>query len=285
MHSAQQDISTISYETNSPPQISGNWNLALTDIREGLFSKMSLWLYLGMIDTRRRYKRTVIGPFWTTLSLGLFIGCMGVLLSTAWNNPVTDFLPYFCSGYICWMLIQSVIAEGCTTFTAPGTYILQISLPYTIYGCLLVWRNVIVLFHHLVIMALVMMYSHMPLNINHLLFIPGLLLVFFTSVWVSMLLGMACTRFRDIQQVVTSVLQLAMFVTPVMWKPAQLGIRGILAAKYNPLYHFISIIRLPMIGEAPSLQNWLWCLSIFAIGAAITTALFARNYKKIVFWL
>lgn len=258
---------------------------AITDILEGLITKMPLWVYLGMVDTRRRYKRTVIGPFWTTLSLGLFIGCMGILLSTAWNSPVKDFLPYFCSGYICWMLLQSVIAEGCTTFTAPGTYVLQISLPYTIYGCLLVWRNIIVLFHHLVIMALVMLYCQMPLNANYLLFIPGLLLVFLTSVWVSMLLGMACARFRDIQQVVTSILQLAMFITPVMWKPEQLGIRGILAAKFNPLYHFISIIRLPMIGDAPSVQNWIWSLSVFAIGALITAWIFAKNYKKIVFWL
>lgn len=284
MQSVQQDVS-ISYNTNSKPQVSDNLNLAITDITDGLFNKASLWLYLGLIDTRRRYKRTVIGPFWTTLSLGLFIGCMGVLLSTAWNNPVKDFLPYFCSGYICWMLLQAVISEGCTTFTAPGTYVLQISVPYTIYGCLLVWRNVIVLFHHLVIMALVMLYCQMSLNLNCLLFIPGLLLVFLTSVWVSMLLGMACARFRDVQQVVTSVLQLAMFITPVMWKPEQLGMRGVLAAKFNPLYHFISIIRLPMIGEAPSIQNWLWSISIFAIGALITTCIFTKNYKKIVFWL
>lgn len=284
MQSLEQSIG-ISYPDDNAVTLPGNLVLALHDIITGLISKRSLWLYLGMIDTRRRYKRTVIGPFWTTLSLGLFIGCMGVLLSTAWNAPVKDFLPYFCSGYICWMLLQSVISEGCTTFTAHGTYVLQISLPYTIYSCLLVWRNVIVLFHHLVIMGLVLIYSHLPINTNILLFIPGLLLVFLTSVWVTTLLGMACARYRDIQQIVSSVLQLAMFITPVMWKPEQLGHRGILAAEFNPLYHFISIIRLPMIGEAPSMANWMWSLSVFAIGAIITTLIFAKNYKKIVFWL
>lgn len=262
-----------------------DFRLALNDIITGFFYKAPLWFHIGITDTRRRYQRTVIGPFWTTLSLGLFIGCMGLLLSTAWQTQAKDFLPYFCSGYICWMVIQSTLSEGCTTFTAPGTYVKQIALPYTTYACLLIWRNVIVLLHHLVILVLVLFYAGIHLNLNFLYFIPGLMIVFLTCVWVATLLGMACARFRDVQQVVASVLQLAMFITPIMWKPEQLGSRGILAADLNPLYHFISIIRLPLIGQAPSIGNWLCAIIFSLIGGFVTYLLFAKNYRKIVFWL
>ena len=282
MSALENNIST-SYTTSIDSN--NNYKLALKDIVEGLFYKAPLWFYLGLTDTRRRYQRTVIGPFWTTLSLGLFIGCMGVLLSTAWQTPVKDFLPYFCSGYICWMIMQSTLSEGCTTFTAPGTYVKQISMPYTMYSSLLIWRNIIVLLHHLVILGLVLIYSKHPLNMNCLYFIPGIIIVFLTSVWVATLLGMACARFRDVQQVIVSVLQLAMFITPIMWKPEQLGNRGILAADLNPLFHYISIIRLPLIGQAPSTSNWVCSICISIVGGMFTYYLLAKNYRRIVFWL
>lgn len=210
---------------------------------------------------------------------------MGLMLSAAWHTSPKSFLPYFCSGYICWMLIQNVLAEGCTTFTAPGSFVKQISLPYTTYACLLTWRNVIVLFHHLLILVLVLAYAGITPNANFLLFIPGLTLVFLTSVWVATLLGMACARFRDVQQIVTSLLQLSMFITPIMWKPEQLGRQGTIVADLNPLFHFVSIIRLPLIGEAPSLANWIWASTIFVLGASFTTLLLAKNYRRLVFWL
>lgn len=259
--------------------------LAISDVLNGVFKKCGLWSYLGIAEMRRRYKRTMIGPFWTSLSLGVFICSMGYMLSAAWHTSPKEFLPYFCSGYICWMLIQSILAEGCTTFTAPGSFVKQISLPYTVYACLLTWRNVIVLFHHLIILVLVLWFAGIKPNANFLLFIPGLTIVFLTSVWVATLLGMGCSRFRDIQQIVTSLLQLSMFITPIMWKPEQLGRQGTIVADLNPLYHFVSIIRLPLIGEAPSALNWIWSISLFAVGACITTYLLGKNYRRLVFWL
>lgn len=284
MNSVEQNVSE-NYSSILPIDKDSGWNIAINDFITGIFKKRQLWMYLGLAEMRRRYKRTIIGPFWTTISLGLFIGCMGFLLSSAWHTNSKDFLPYFCAGYICWMLIQSVLSEGCTTFTAPGSFVKQISLPYSMYACLLTWRNVIVLFHHLVIMALVLLYCGAPLTFNYLLFIPGLAVVFFTCVWVATLLGMLCSRYRDIQQIITSMLQLAMFMTPIMWKPDQLGHKGVIVADLNPLFHFVSIIRLPLIGEAPSLINWVATLTISAIGFYATLLLMSKKYKRVVFWL
>lgn len=258
--------------------------LAVKDVFIGLKS-YKFWTFMGVSEIRRRYRRTVIGPFWTTLSLGVFIGCMGYLLSALWHNDPVEFLPYFCSGYISWILIQTTIMESCATFTSSESYIRQVSLPYTNYACLIAWRNIIVFFHHLVILALVLWYAGVGVNFNTLLLIPGLTLFFITATWVAILLGMVCARFRDVQQVINSLLQLAMFVTPVMWKPNQLGAKGMLVSSINPLYHFISIIRLPLIGEAPSLLNWSVAFGVTVVGAILTLMFFSKNYRKLVFWL
>lgn len=275
------DVNTISKES----LIARNdFLLAVKDVFAGLTS-YKFWTFMSLSEIRRRYRRTVIGPFWTTLSLGIFIGCMGYLLSAVWHSSPVFFLPYFCSGYISWILIQTTIMESCVTFTSSESYIRQVALPYTNYACLIAWRNIIIFCHHLVILLIVLWYAKVAINFNTLLIFPALVIFFITATWVAILLGMVCARFRDIQQIINSLLQLAMFVTPVMWKPEQLGPKGALVSAINPLYHYTSIIRLPLIGEAPSALNWYVTIGVTLIGAALTLMFFSKNYRKLVFWL
>ena len=258
--------------------------LALNDFIRAL-KNYKFWMFMGAAEIKRRYKRTVIGPFWTTLSLAIFIACMSYMLSAMWHSKTEDFLPYFCSGYICWTLMQTCIIDGCNTFINTEVFIRQINLPYSNYAFLMLWRNFIVFAHHLAILLIVLLYSKVSININFLLVIPGLMILFFTGAWLAIFLGMICARFRDIQMVIVSLLQLAMYVTPIMWRPDQLGPKGILLAKINPLSHFISIVRLPLIGQAPSLLNWSAAIIFTVIGATLTLLFFAKKYRRLVFWL
>lgn len=261
-----------------------DFKLALHDFIDGI-SNYKFWLTISITEIRRRYKRTLIGPFWASLSLGIFILCIGSMLNLIWHTSAKEFLPYFCSGYIAWILIQSMIAESCGNFTNVAGYIRQVSLPFTTYSCMLSCRNIIVFFHHLIIFLLVMLYARLSLTVNLLLILPALALIFFTGCWVGLCLGMICTRFRDVQQIILSLLQLGMYATPIMWQPEQLGSKGLWINALNPLYHFVSIIRQPLLGQAPSALNWQFTITFSAIGACITLVLFAKNYRKIVFWV
>ena len=258
--------------------------LAKADILNGL-RNFRLWHYIALTEIRRRYRRTIIGPFWTTLSIGIFILAMSIVLSALWNTSTKDFLPYFSSGYICWMLMSNLILEGCYTFVGNDHYLKQLSLPYIIYACMTAWRNLMVFAHHLVIFTLVLLYCGHPLNFNLLFIVPGLLIIFFTGIWLCLLLGMLCARYRDVQQIITSLLQLAMFVTPIMWKPEQLGPKGLLITKINPLYHYLSIVRLPLLGQMPTIENWLVTISLTCLLVLFTFSLFTKKYRTLIYWL
>lgn len=258
--------------------------MAFADVING-FKNYELWHYIAMAEIRRRYRRTILGPFWTTLSIGLFIGCMSVVLSALWNTSPKDFLPYFTAGYIAWILLSTLINDGCNTLIANEIYLKQLSIPYVIYACLTTWRNFIVFSHHLLIYALVLLYCFHPVNFNLLFIVPGLLLIFFTGVCISLLLGMLCARYRDVQQIIASMLQLAMFVTPIMWKPEQLGKKGILITKLNPLFHYISLIRMPLLGAAPAAETWVITFSITVLVAICTYVLFTKKYRTLIYWL
>lgn len=246
-----------------------------------------IWIYMAFTDIRRRYQRTLIGPFWVTLSIAIFVGSIGVIFPVLWQMEMKSYLPFFASGYILWMFVSSVLSEGCGTFIDSVGLIKQTALPYAVYANNVVIRNVIVLFHHLTVYFIVMLIFQVPMNLNTLLFFPALLLLCFSGSWLCILLGLLSSRFRDIRQMVASVLQISMFVTPIFWSPSQLGTgtKATLLIEMNPLFHFIQVARAPLLGQQPAFSDWMVVLVMGMIGWVITLRVLGKYRKHLVFWL
>jgi len=246
-----------------------------------------IWIYMAFTDIRRRYQRTIIGPFWVTLSIAIFIGTMGVVFPVLWHTNVKTYLPFFASGFIMWTFVSSVTSEACGTFVDASGLIKQTSLSYSVYANNVVTRNVIVMFHHLSVYLIVMLVFRVPVNLNTLLFIPGMIILCLTSSWICVLFGLFASRFRDIKQVVSSLLQVSMFVTPIFWEPSQLGSgrKAQLLISANPLHHFIQIARAPLLGQAPVMIDWMMSIAICAVGWLMTIIILGKYRKHLVFWL
>lgn len=257
---------------------------AIHDIIQGVIS-YPMWGRLGWQDIRRRYRRTIIGPFWTTLSLAIFIVMLGIVWANLWKLDPKAYLPFLSSGMLAWVFFSALITEGCTTFIAVESLIKQLRISYTLLVCALVWRNLLVFAHNFAIYVFVCLYAGLWPNWNTLLVIPGLAVLCINGVWIALMLGLLCARYRDIQQVVTSILQVAMFVTPIFWQPSQLTGRAILFADYNLLYHYVEIVRDPLLGKPPSAWSWLIVTAATIVGWTTTLCLFSRFRHRIPYWL
>lgn len=256
----------------------------LIDIREGALA-WDLWGRLGWRDTRLRYQRTVIGPFWATLSLGIFVIVMGILWSQLWKMETKTYLPFLTSGLITWFFISAITTEGCGTFSDSEMMVKQLRISYTMLGLSVVWRNLIAFGHNLLIYALVFLYAGKSLTWSMLLIIPGIVLLCVNGAWISLVLGLICARYRDVRQLVTSLLQISMFLTPIFWTPEQLRGRVSILADYNPLYHLVQIVRAPLLGQAPDTLNWIVAGGIAILGWAVMFLLHARFRWRIAYWL
>lgn len=259
---------------------------ACKDIIDGV-KQHHLWTYMAVSEIRRRYRRTVLGPFWTTLSLAIFIGSMSVLFSYLWKTDIPSFLPFFASGFICWVFVSTVIVESCTVFVSAEGLLKQIPLPYSTFSWLVISRNLLIMAHHSIVYFFIVLVLKVPVNLNTLLFIPGIILVCLTGFWVSILVGLLCSRYRDLQQVVNSLLQISMFVTPIFWPPSQLGggMRAVVLLDANPLYHYVSIVRLPLLGQAPEFHSWIITAIITLVVGILAFLLFAKYRRKLIFWI
>ena len=265
-----------------PPPVSPS-TLAIRDIVEGARA-LRLWRMLGWQDVRQRYRRSKLGPFWLTISMGVLVTALGVLYSALFRIEVADYLPFVAVGFIVWSLVSGLINEGCTAFIDAERIIKQVDMPLSVHAYRVVWRNFIILGHNAAIyVAVAAIFSIWP-GWAGLLAIPGLLLLYLNGVWTGLLAGLVCSRFRDVSQIVASVVQVAFFLTPIIWKPELLPDRA-LVLDLNPFFHLVEIVRAPLLGHSPSLVSWLAVLGITLGGWLAALAMYRRYRWRIAYWV
>jgi ABC-type polysaccharide/polyol phosphate export permease len=259
---------------------------AWQDLFQGLL-RWELWSRLGYLEVKRRYRRTIIGPFWSAISLGIFVAAIGSLGVSLWKQDLGTYLPYLATGMLVWLMISTMVTESCNLFVGGSHLFRQMKFNYSILAYALVWRNLIVFMHNItiyVVIALIFMHDDI-LRPVVLLSIPGLLLVSINAVWIALVFGMVCLRFRDVQQLVMSVLQIAMLVTPIFWPESSLqGKTRFVFVTLNPLFHFIDIVRAPLIGHVPQFESYLITIAVTLVGWIATYVIFNQFRKRIAFW-
>jgi ABC-type polysaccharide/polyol phosphate export permease len=241
-------------------------------------------MLLGSQDIRQRYRRSKIGPFWVTLSMGAMIGGMAFLFAGLFHTDVHVYLPTLTLGLIIWGLIGSILTEGCRAFIDAQSVIKQVQLPLSLHVYRLVWRNLIIFAHNFAIFIIVAVFFRIWPGWTGLLAVPGLALICFNGIWVGVLLGVVSARFRDVPQIIGSVVQIAFFLTPIMWQPESLtDHRWIL--KVNPFYYFVELVRWPLLGQAAGMHVWAGALATTACGSLLAFLLYSRCRRRIAYWL
>lgn len=257
------------------------------ELRDGL-GRYHLWFNLGWKDIRSRYRRTVIGPFWTVLSTATLVGALGFVNATLWNIELATYLPFFCAGYISWLLFVTIINESGSSLTSSEATVKSIRIPYSVFIFRVLTRNVIVFGHNLLIFVIVAMIFHTRVTPSTLLLPAGLALAMVNYLWISMLLAVICARFRDVIQLVANLSTVLFFVTPIFWQPVQLSsepIARFLLADANFAYHLVDVIRAPLLGATPSSLSFLYLTAAAVIGLTATSLFLRRFYDRIAYWL
>jgi lipopolysaccharide transport system permease protein len=241
---------------------------------------------LGWQDIRQRYRRSSLGPFWLTMSMGVLIGALGLVFGTIFNTPMNKLLPFLTIGLILWTLISTTLNEGGTGFTAAEAIIKQINMPLFAHILRVLWRNVIIFAHNIIVLPLVLLFFWNPLPATAILSILGVGILMVNMAWMALLLGVFCTRFRDVPQIVASLLQVVFYLTPIIWMPEMVPQRaGLLLLNANPFFHLIEIVRAPLLGILPAAINWVVGVGLAMFGWGLTIIFYGRFRSRIAYWL
>ena len=250
------------------------------------YSHKSLWLYWGWLDIRQKYRRSVLGPLWVTMTMGISILSLGLVYGYLFNQDVNSYLPYVAVGYIVWSLISGYIGEATSVFIQNESFIKQMPLPLMVYSLRMLWRYIIFFLHHAVILAIIFL-IFVPVDIIKLsASLLGLMFVCINIFWIGLALGLLSVKMRDIPILINTLFKLLFLITPIIWPAKALGSR-INIALWNPFYHFLEVVRLPLVGDIDEL--WVIHLLTTAIsgccGLIFSLILLGAWKKRIVFWL
>ena len=242
---------------------------ALRDVIDGA----RLWrlaLALGWLDIKLRYRGSVLGPFWLTLSTAVMVGALGVVWGTLFHLNMHDYLPFLGLSLVIWSSgISGVAIDACNTFTQADSTIRALRMPFSVHVVRTLARNVIALAHNVVVpLAVFALYDVWP-GWHAAYALPGIALWLLDGVAICMLLGAGSARFRDLPPIIGSILQIAFYVTPIVWKPSQLT-KHYWWMDYNPFDSLLEVVRSPLLGAVPAERLWLfagfWRLLLWALG-------------------
>lgn len=261
---------------------------AWSDLTGG-FRRHELWLHLGWQDIKQKYRRSVLGPFWITIATGTTAVAMGLLYSKLFNLQIAEHLPYVTLGLIVWNMINAAIIDGSEVFITNEGLIKQLPTPLSVHVYRLVWRQMILFAHNMVIFVIIAMIYPKPWSWADLTVIPALALILLNCVWVSFCFGILATRYRDIGPLLAALVQLLFFMTPIIWNAETLERQGagawVRIIEINPLLHYLDIVRAPLLGAAQEPRHWIVVVVLTVLGW-LAAALALRQYRaRVPYWV
>lgn len=219
------------------------------------------------------------------MSMGITVVALGVLYPQLLSIPVGDYLPFLAISFVAWTFISALITESCTAFIAGEGIIKQAAIPLSVHIFRLIWRNLIVLAHNCVIFIVIAAAMGLSMGWPALAGFCGLALVTLLVFPVGLILAALCARFRDIPPMVASLVQLAFFITPVLWSPRMMPEGRLFILTFNPFYHVMTVIRDPFLGNMVAFDSWgvVAALTVLAWMAALF--LIGRLGHRVPYWL
>lgn len=275
-----------------PVSDSQTYGRAFQDLRQG-FGQRELWLSLGWQDIKQRYRRSVLGPFWITIATGVQATAIGLLYSVLLDMPLREQLPHVTVGLIVWGLIQASITEGADVFIANEGLIKQLPSALSVHVYRLVWRQVLFFAHNLLIYVIVFFAFSIWRDIHWTVIfaIPAFVLLVLNAMWVSIVFGIFATRYRDIGPILGSMTLMLFVLTPVMWSTKALENQGGQVAdrakivEIVPTFHFLEIVRAPLLGEDQHLYHWLIVLAFTVVGWLLAIVALKKFRARVPYWV
>ncbi len=247
------------------------------------FRDARIWSALAMNDIRSRYRGSLLGPLWITLTTSAFVGGIGLLYAGIMRVPLSEYLPFLASGIVIWNLISGTLIESGDTFSNAAGILKQTAISPIVF----VWRTmlrVLINFAHEVIVILAVLGIFGYIAKTHYLALPlGFALLVLNLSWMAFLISIASARFRDVPQVIRALVQFVFFLSPVIWPPGS-G-RAAVVVAFNPIYYLLDVTRTPLLGQSPHPTSYVVLTVMALLGGIVAFLVYARVRRRIVHYI
>lgn len=239
---------------------------------------------ISIIEIKERYIRSVIGPFWITLSMFFVILSIGIVFNYLFQQNISDFIPYLAIGLIIWSFIQACFTEATKILKDNYSIMNNQNVNLNFFVLRVIFRNLIILLHHLIIIIFIFFYFSLKLNFFILILPLSILVTLFFLFYLIKIITIISARYNDMEQVIVSILTFAFYLTPIIWKKKFL-IEYEYLLNFNIFYHLINIFRAPLLNEDNYFLSLIVIISTTFLIYLLNKFKFKKYEKKIIFWI
>lgn len=257
---------------------------AATDVVQGL-RKHDMWVTRAVWDVRRRYAESLLGPIWIAGGLATMSVVMGFLYAQVFGIDRAQILPHITGGFLLWYLISGVLNQSVHAFVWGRAAILHSASPFSPHVFRIIARELLVFAHNFGVYLVVAAIYGLLLRMQLWWAIPGLALVIINIAWMGLAIACLATLYADVAPIVAYTTLFGMFVTPLMWIPGGAGrgqsVEGSPILEYNPFYYLVTVVRDPLMGQAPEPRIWVTCAVMAVLGWIVALAVFQATRRKL----
>ena len=246
-----------------------------------------IWSFLGLNDVRSRYKRTLFGPFWHALTLGIWGVGVGYIYGALFNQDMSFFLPYLTIGFVLWGSITTSLVDAGYAFINSEGYIKQFPRPRQIYVLRFWLANLIMLGMGVLVFLGIAFFFNRPFDAGSLWAIPGLIAFAAVAYAHSSILSHVTVFARDVPHLMSGIVQVLFFVTPIIYTTEMLARRGLqFVYEFNPLWYVLEIVRYPLMhATAPATEIWSFTLLYLLLVATLAVVIENACKKRLIYHL
>lgn len=256
---------------------------ALADLTP-VFLRFHTWRSLAAVDIRSKYRRTFLGPWWITASNGIFAFIIGTVSGRFLGSNMEEYLPFFITGMTIWGFVSSAIIESCTTLIQSGGLIRATNMPLVVYIMRMVQRNFIIFLHNSAVIPIVWLVYPWHFSFYFVTALIGFFFLYVCVSSVSLAISIVCVRYRDVPPIVTALVQVLFFTSPIIWQPSQLR-GGHEVLLFNPIAHLLAITRDPLLGKTAPLLSFGVSALTAVVCMMVALVIYSRYKKRVVFWV
>lgn len=246
--------------------------------------KYEAWTTMAWHDIRKRYRRSLIGPFWITLSMGAMVLGIAVVFSGLFGRPFGDLVPYLAIGLSVWAFVVAMTSEVSSVFNEAAPMSKNMTWPYSLFIFKHFAQQLIIFGHNIAAGLIIVLLAGKLSVIGVLIAIPGFVLSTINCAWIGFMVAVVGARFRDVQLAMTNILQVFFFLTPIIWHAEDLRDHQFILL-LNPFYYIVSIVRDPILGQIPPFSTWLVSFVMAVVGWVLAVILYDQKHQRLSYWV
>ena len=258
-------------------------NTIINEIHDA-WKRRDLCFHLAVGDIKSRHSKSVLGPLWIPFSTALFVGIMGSLYATLFGRDPSVYFPHMTAGFIIWQILDAGIRDGKQKLISSRSIVLQVPIGILTLSIELTIKIIVIFLYNVPVFIVVLLIYPVPIGLHTMQFLLGLALVIFTLVPVIVTASVVGLRFRDLNQLLDSIMRVSFFLTPVIWMPDMVGNRAVYL-NANPFYYYLEIVRAPLMGTEIPIHVWPVALAMTVTVTIVAACVLSRSKHEFALWL